>query len=249
MSRAARPRRGRMAAFWTSVLVTSVSVLGGIGVLPTTGPGPAAAAPRSPEGVIELAGGAPTQAVESPVTMRPAPEQASQGALSGVEGGLLVVAPGLAADDDRSVDPRGLVAGIEPAHPRPVDSGEGRRVVFDMSEQRVWLVDGRDAVRRSYLVSGSIYDNLGPGTYAVYSRSRHAVGIDDSGTMEYMVRFTRGERAAIGFHSVPVHRGVKVQTRAELGTPLSHGCVRQWMPDARALWDFAPVGTTVVVTA
>ena len=36
---------------------------------------------------------------------------------------------------------------------------------------------------------------------------------------------------------------------SELGTPLSHGCIRQWRPDAKALWDFAPVGTEVVVVA
>jgi lipoprotein-anchoring transpeptidase ErfK/SrfK len=122
-------------------------------------------------------------------------------------------------------------------------------VVFDMSAQRVWLVDGADRVRRTYLVSGSLTDNLRPGTYEVYSTSRHAVGIDDSGRMQYMVRSTRGERAAIGFHDIPVDDGELVQTRAQLGTPQSHGCIRQWRPDARALWGFATVGTKVVVTA
>lgn len=129
----------------------------------------------------------------------------------------------------------------------PAASGTGRRVVFDMAAQRVWLVAADDRVRRTYLVSGSVTDNLDPGTYAVYSRSRHAWGIDDSGTMQYMVRFTRGERAAIGFHDIPVHRGEPVQTAAQLGTPQSHGCIRQLRRDARALWNFAPLGTKVVV--
>lgn len=131
----------------------------------------------------------------------------------------------------------------------PEDSGEGRRVVFDMSRQRVWLVGGNERVRRTYLVSGSLTDNLGPGTYEVYSKSVDAIGVDDSGTMRYMVRFTHGDRAAIGFHDIPVDEGRKVQTRAQLGTPQSHGCIRQWRPDARALWEFAPVGATVVVVA
>jgi hypothetical protein len=134
------------------------------------------------------------------------------------------------------------------ATPVPADSGVGRRIVFDMSDQRVWLVREDGSVERSYLVSGSLYDNLDAGSYEVYSRSRHATGIDDSGTMRYMVRFAHGDRAAIGFHDIPVDDGELVQTRAQLGTPLSHGCIRQWRPDARALWRFAPVGTTVVVT-
>ena len=248
MTRAVRPRRGRMAAFWSSVTITLVSVLGGVGILPTSAADPSGASADVPSAAIGLVGASPVQAVERAVTLRAVPEQEPPGAAA-ADDDLLVVAPGLATGEGRGFDPRGLVAGIRPAHPLPSDSGEGRRVVFDMSEQRVWLVDAQDAVRRSYLVSGSIYDNLDPGTYSVYSRSRHAVGIDDSGTMEFMVRFTRGDRAAIGFHSIPVHEGEKVQTRAELGTPLSHGCVRQWLPDAKALWDFAPVGTTVVVTA
>ena len=130
----------------------------------------------------------------------------------------------------------------------PADSGRGRRVVFDISAQRVWIV-GRDGVRRTYEVSGSVTDNLRPGTYAVWSRSRWAVGIGDSGTMQYFVRFAHGVRAAIGFHSIPTLHGRAVQTRAQLGTPQSHGCIRQARPDAQAMWAFAQQGTKVVVTA
>ena len=125
-------------------------------------------------------------------------------------------------------------------------------MVFDISDQRVWLVgaaSGRDVVRRTYLVSGSVTDNLAPGHLRGLLRSRWAVGIGDSGVMEYFVRFTRGANAAIGFHSIPTKDGEPLQTRAQLGTPQSHGCIRQALPDAKALWDFAPVGTQVVVTA
>jgi lipoprotein-anchoring transpeptidase ErfK/SrfK len=67
--------------------------------------------------------------------------------------------------------------------------------------------------------------------------------------MEFMVRFHRGARANIGFHDIPVDTstGVEVQTLAELGTPLSDGCIRQNVADAVALWELARVGTSVVV--
>ena len=105
-------------------------------------------------------------------------------------------------------------------------------------------------MKRTYLVSGSVTDNLQPGTYSVYSRSRWAVGVDDSGVMQYFVRFTQGPTgAAIGFHTIPTRNGVPLQTRAQLGTPQSHGCIRQATPDAVALWSFAPDGTKVVVVA
>ncbi len=132
----------------------------------------------------------------------------------------------------------------------PSDSGSGRRIVFDQGDQRVWLVGTDGTVDRTYRVSGSRFDNLRPGSYAVQSRARQATAFDASGSMEYFVRFATGVSEPIGFHSVPVdNAGALEQTKAQLGTPLSAGCVRQWKPDAIALWDFAPVGTPVVVTA
>ncbi|WP_328529073.1 L,D-transpeptidase [Nocardioides sp. NBC_00368] len=130
----------------------------------------------------------------------------------------------------------------------PADSGRGRRAVFSISRQRVWIVSAAGKVRRTYPVSGSVYDNLEPGAYKVFSRSKHARGIDDSGTMQWFVRFAKGPRAAIGFHNIPVDKGKRVQTRAQLGTPLSHGCIRQAEPDAKAMWRFARLGTKVIVT-
>lgn len=134
---------------------------------------------------------------------------------------------------------------------RPPDrSGQGRRIVLDLSAQQVWLVRSGGSVARTYLVSGSRYDNLRPGRYDVYSRSRNATSFDYSSTMRWMVRFTQGPQAAIGFHDIPRDSsGEPVQTWDRLGTPTSAGCVRQRPRDARALWRFAPVGTPVAVVA
>lgn len=149
----------------------------------------------------------------------------------------------LVAKVDQAVDPA-----VDPG--LPADSGNGRRIVFSESAQRVWLVGADNAVVRTYLVSGSRFDNLDPGSYAVQARLRNATAFDYSGTMEYFVQFTTGDNAPIGFHTVPLHNdGTLEQTKAQLGTPLSAGCVRQWEPDAVALWEFAPIGTTVTVTA
>jgi len=140
---------------------------------------------------------------------------------------------------------------VQPAKPPvPPHSGSGRRVVFDMSSQRVWLVREDGGIRSTYLVSGSVTDNLEPARYAVYSRSRYATSFDLDSTMEYMVRFTEGDRAAIGFHDIPVDgAGVRLQLPSDLGTPQSHGCIRQRHADAEQMWRFAALGTPVVVTA
>lgn len=135
--------------------------------------------------------------------------------------------------------------------PLPAASGTGKRIVYGITAQQVWLVDAANSVTRTYLVSGSRYDQLDPGAYAVFSRSETATSWHGTETMEYMVRFHRGTMSNIGFHDIPVATatGAEVQALADLGTPLSDGCIRQDVVDAQALWDFAPVGTAVVVLA
>jgi len=142
------------------------------------------------------------------------------------------------------------IARIKDSVALPAGSGEGRRIVFSEIAQRVWLVADDGNVERTYLVSGSKFDNLNPGTYSVTSKARNATAFDYSGSMEYFVRFATGFTAPIGFHTVPVdNAGNPEQTKKDLGTPTSAGCVRQWRDDAIALWTFAPIGTKVVVTA
>ena len=226
MTRRTRPRYGRIAVFAASVGVTTTAVLGGIGLLPVGGtPSYAASSMVSGSGgAVQLSAKEqiPSASLPPGLPSYTPPDSSSQG--------------------DTGTD-------TETSTALPADSGSGRRVVFDISEQRVWLVHHNGSVARTYAVSGSVYDNLGPGTYSVYSRSKNAVGVDDSGTMKFMVRFAHGANAAIGFHDIPIWHGKPVQTRDQLGTPLSHGCIRQARPDAKALWHFAPLGTKVVVTA
>jgi lipoprotein-anchoring transpeptidase ErfK/SrfK len=174
-------------------------------------------------------------------------EQASLEALSRPVSAVMA-AQDAAADDLKKRAQK--IARIRESDALPARSGTGRRIVFSEVAQRVWLVADDGNVERTYLVSGSKFDNLNPGTYSVQSKTRYATAFDYSGSMEYFVRFTSGFTAPIGFHTVPVdNAGRPEQTRKELGTPTSAGCVRQWRDDAIALWTFAPIGTTVVVTS
>ncbi|MBA2445516.1 MAG: L,D-transpeptidase [Nocardioidaceae bacterium] len=153
--------------------------------------------------------------------------------------------------DGSDTDPEGEPANRAESYSLPAGSGEGERIVYDISEQHTWLVSADNTVVRDYPVSGGRDESLlDPGSYAVYSKSRHAVSFDLRETMNYMVRFSHGDSAPIGFHDVPALEGGRlIQTRDELGVPRSAGCIRQWITDARALWQFSDIGTTVVVKA
>lgn len=165
-----------------------------------------------------------------------------------------VSAPVAAAAVPRSAatqsDKRAVVATDPAKTDLPRQSGAGRRVVYSVSQQRVWAVGSAGRVQRTYLVSGRL-SQPGPGHFHVYSKSRWTSSTVSSESMQYMVRFTHGARTGtpIGFHSIPRdYRGHAAQSVDDLGKPLSAGCIRQRMRDAEFLWGFAHIGTSVVVT-
>jgi len=129
----------------------------------------------------------------------------------------------------------------------PASSGEGRRIVYGGSAQRVWLVDQYNLVVDTYLVSGRA-NTPAVGTYSVYSKSEQAWAGHDGITMRWMVRFAHGSDLAIGFHSIPRDAsGRPLQSESQLGTYRSSGCVRQADHKAQFLYGWAPIGTKVVV--
>ena len=135
-----------------------------------------------------------------------------------------------------------------PAEALPANSGSGRRVVYSRSAQRVWAVEADGTVVKTHRVSGRLREPYA-GTYQVYSRSMYTYSTENPAVKwRYMVRFAYGPGGGrIGFHEIPNKNGVPLQSEAQLGQPLSGGCVRQKTSDAEWMWDWAGVGTTVVV--
>jgi hypothetical protein len=136
------------------------------------------------------------------------------------------------------------------APPLPANSGTGKRVVYDRAGQRVWAIDKNNRVVRSWLVSGSKYNNEVPGEHVVYSRSLVSTAWNGKAILPKMIRYTKTKIGAIGFHGIPIHvsDGSRYMKDSELGTRLSGGCTRQADLDAAFMWDFAQVGTKVIVT-
>jgi peptidoglycan hydrolase-like protein with peptidoglycan-binding domain len=144
----------------------------------------------------------------------------------------------------------GIWAGSNPYGPPPLpnNSGTGRRVVYSRAQQRVWAVEADGRVVKTHLVSGRLYEPYA-GTYSVYSRSMYTYSVKDPNVKwRYMVRFAYGpEGGRIGFHEIPTRFGVPLQSESQLGQPLSGGCVRQRTSDAIWMWNWAYLGTKVVV--
>ena len=116
------------------------------------------------------------------------------------------------------------------------------------AEQRIWAVEADGTVVKSHLVSGRTREPYA-GTYHVYSRSMYTFSTENPAVKwRYMVRFAHGPGGGrIGFHEIPNRNGVPLQSERQLGQPLSGGCVRQSTADAQWMWNWAGIGTTVVV--
>ncbi len=129
----------------------------------------------------------------------------------------------------------------------PANSGSGRRAIYSKLEHRVWLVEADGSVSHTFLASGRA-DRPKPGSYRVFSKSRHTTAGYDGIRMEYMVRFAWGTELAIGFHSIPIDKfGEAMQSEAQLGTFQSGGCVRLRDDQAETLYAWAGIGTQVVI--
>jgi peptidoglycan hydrolase-like protein with peptidoglycan-binding domain len=153
--------------------------------------------------------------------------------------------------DRATLERLGIYTSTPPSPPPtqlPASSGTGRRVVYSRAQQRIWVVEANGTVSKTHRVSGRTWEPSA-GTYQVYSRSLYTYSAKDpSVRWRYMVRFTYGfQGGRIGFHEIPNRNGVPLQSREQLGLPLSSGCVRQSTPDAQWLWNWAYIGTKVVV--
>ncbi|SDK73602.1 hypothetical protein [Streptomyces indicus] len=121
----------------------------------------------------------------------------------------------------------------------PALSGQGERVVYQLGTDRVWLVGQGDKVQRTFKVMPSTVDPL-PGEYAVSTRSGAITG-SDGVPIEHVVRFASNEGVTIGFSAA------QDGSTPEPDTSRKTGGIRETREDGRAMWEFATVGTKVVV--
>ena len=131
----------------------------------------------------------------------------------------------------------------------PRNSGVGRRVVYSNSLQWVWAIDEDETVVRSMPVSGR-RGVPAAGTYKVTSQSAWSYSLDFEGVdFRWMTRFAKGPAGGnIGFHEIPRKDGKAMQTEAQLGSFAGSGCIRMTTMDVKFLYQWAKLGTPVVVT-
>ncbi|MCM2413111.1 hypothetical protein [Streptomyces sp. RKAG290] len=120
-------------------------------------------------------------------------------------------------------------------HKVPDDSGAGRRIVYSLSQKRVWLISGNESTARTFLVWPG---NVPPakGKHSVTFRRAEGTG-SDGVRIEHAVYF--GSQSAFS-------NAVDGASPAPDGT-VKTGAIRETVADGTALWDFATKGTAIHV--
>ena len=134
--------------------------------------------------------------------------------------------------------------------PVPAKSGTGRRIVYANRQQRVWVINADNEVIRTFPVSGML-GQPGNGTFSVFSKSPTSYSPEFTGvTFRFMTRFAIGRNGGnIGFHEIPIRNSKPMQTVDELGAFKGSGCLRSSTQDARFIYQWATLGTKVVVVS
>jgi lipoprotein-anchoring transpeptidase ErfK/SrfK len=120
----------------------------------------------------------------------------------------------------------------------------GKVIIIDLSEQTLsYFEDGYRIATRTTSTGKPGYKTP-IGEYSINNKSKLAFSKRYGLYMPYWMSFIGG---LYGIHELPYWPSGYREGEDHLGTPVSHGCVRLGMDTAQALFEWAEVGTLVVV--
>ncbi|MEU5363340.1 hypothetical protein ABZ354_07545 [Streptomyces sp. NPDC005925] len=175
--------------------------------------------------------------------------------VSGLTVGAVAAVAALAVQADKGPHPAAAAAAARPSvsqsasarpapeKPRPVrvpdGSGTGRRIVYSLGQERVWLIDASEATRRTFTVwPGTVAPD--PGSYTVGTRRAETPG-SDGVNVENIVYFAAKSGLSIAFSNAVDGSSPPPAAGTE------RGGIRLRMADGAALWRFGTTGTKVTV--
>jgi lipoprotein-anchoring transpeptidase ErfK/SrfK len=120
----------------------------------------------------------------------------------------------------------------------------GKCLDIDISSQSLFLFqDGKEL--GAYKVSTGLRGMDTPqGTFKVMAKSRRPWSAKYKLYMPWFIQFTNQGH---GIHELPEWPGGYKEGANHLGIPVSHGCVRLGIGPAKVVYDFAEVGTPIVI--
>lgn len=149
---------------------------------------------------------------------------------------------------DRAPEPRSRTAPQEtstrpdPGPSSPASGGE-KVIEISISSQRLRAWDGQQLVMETAVSTGKPGHATPRGEFSILSKERRHWSTIYGVWMPYAMRVVGG----IFIHELPVTAEGERYGGDQLGSRASGGCIRVGVGSAQELYDWAPVGTTVLI--
>ncbi len=134
---------------------------------------------------------------------------------------------------DGIVGPQTSAALAKASPPKPKGGGPSRRIEVHREKGVALLIEGGETRRAIHVSTGGPGNETPAGSYEVFRKELRSWSVPFQTWLPYASYFNNG----IAFHEYP-----DVPTY-----PASHGCVRVPAPEARGVYEFASIGTAVIV--
>ncbi len=128
-------------------------------------------------------------------------------------------------------------------------AGTGKKIVVSLKHQELKQYIFGQLVGVHKISSGKWSTPTPTGNFKTYNKIPVAYSKAYGLYMEWWMAFTPDGKN--GLHGLPFWKlkggGKLYEGAAHIGIPVSHGCIRQTVKEAKALYDWTPIGTPVIV--
>lgn len=128
----------------------------------------------------------------------------------------------------------------------PAAASGGKRIVIDLSEQHLYAYQGETLVY-SFVASTGMGGGTRTGTFHVLDKYPNAYASTWNLQMPYWLGIYWAGALENGIHALPILGNGQRLWEGYLGTPVSYGCIILGTQEALTLYEWAEVGTSVVI--
>jgi len=123
-------------------------------------------------------------------------------------------------------------------------SNDEKTIIIDLSEQKLSYYENGYRINSFSISSGKTGYKTPQGEFSIINKIKTAYSKNYGLYMPYWMAFTT---AGHGIHELPYWSSGYREGEGHLGQPVSHGCVRLGIGSAKEVFDWAQVGTKVIV--
>lgn len=140
-----------------------------------------------------------------------------------------------------------VISGTGSAAPAPAGTGGGKRIVVDLSEQHLYAYQGGVLAHSFVASTGMPGAGTRTGTFHVLDKIPNAYASTWNLQMPHWLGIYWAGTTENGIHALPILSNGQRLWASCLGTPVSYGCIVLGIAEARMLYEWAEVGTPVVI--